>query len=95
MGGCRNKLPEISEDSYGLFAQDGVHLSRLGYDIFLNLMQGALEKITNCDDCNIFPLAGVVGPWLSFKLRAILFLFLFYFFCKIFKVYIVFIKMMM
>jgi hypothetical protein len=34
------------EDKYnGLFAKDDVHLSFIGYDIFINTLQGALESL--------------------------------------------------
>ena len=40
------KYPEISWDATGMFAKDGVHLSRLGNSIFLFNIQSTLHKLT-------------------------------------------------
>ena len=37
------KYPDFEDKYSGLFAKDGVHLSFIGYDIFSNTLQGALE----------------------------------------------------
>ncbi|XP_067648936.1 uncharacterized protein [Haliotis asinina] len=42
-GGCHIKHDEISIEDQNLFRDDGVHLSDIGNDIFLNSLQGGLE----------------------------------------------------
>lgn len=37
------KHPDFDDKYKGMFAEDGVHLSFIGNDIFLNTLQGALE----------------------------------------------------
>ena len=46
LGGSYIKYPEISWDATGMFAKDGVHLSRLGNSIFLFNIQSTLHKLT-------------------------------------------------
>jgi hypothetical protein len=42
--------PEFKDKHRGLFAPDGVHLSDIGCDIFLNTFQGALEAFIQNPD---------------------------------------------
>ena len=42
-GGCHIKHGEITVNDPNLFRDDGVHLSDIGNDIFLNSLQGGLE----------------------------------------------------
>ena len=37
------KYPDFEDKYSGIFAKDGVHLSFIGYGIFINTLQGALE----------------------------------------------------
>jgi hypothetical protein len=37
------KYPDFEDKYSGIFAKDGVHLSFIGYDIFINTLQGALK----------------------------------------------------
>jgi hypothetical protein len=39
------KHPDFEDKYNGLFAKDDVHLSFIGYDIFINTLQGALESL--------------------------------------------------
>ncbi|XP_063398274.1 uncharacterized protein LOC134683112 [Mytilus trossulus] len=43
-GGCYIRYPDIKA-THKFLAQDGVHLSKIGNEIFLNIIQGALETI--------------------------------------------------
>jgi hypothetical protein len=38
------KQPDFEDKYNGLFAKDDVHLSFIGYDIFINTLQGAFES---------------------------------------------------
>lgn len=40
---------------YSLLADDGVHLSSLGYEVFLNTIQGALESFIDSSYTVVFP----------------------------------------
>ena len=44
LGGAYVKYPDIKCASIELWADDGVHLSTLGNEIFLNTIQGALQS---------------------------------------------------
>jgi hypothetical protein len=46
VGGKLHKYPEISWNATGMFAKDGVHLSRLGNSMFLFNIQSTLHKLT-------------------------------------------------
>ena len=54
-GGCYIRYPDIKA-SDEFISNDGVHLTQLGNQIFLNIMQGALETIiTRGTGCIAFP----------------------------------------
>ena len=61
--GAYIKYPEICIESEGLWYKDGIHLSSLGNDLFLNCLQGALSYFITSDQ-SIFPPLEIVGPWL-------------------------------
>lgn len=44
LGGAYIKYPDIKCASTELWAEDGVHLSKLGNQLFLNILQGAIES---------------------------------------------------
>lgn len=45
LGGAYTKHPQIKISHTELFHGDGTHLSKLGNDLFLNNLQGAIEHI--------------------------------------------------
>lgn len=47
LGGCYLTYPEISLNTPEMFLGDGVHLSDLGNNVFLNYIQGAIETFTS------------------------------------------------
>jgi hypothetical protein len=50
LGGKGVRHPEFKDKHRGLFAPDGVHLSDIGCNIFLNTYQGALEAFIQNPD---------------------------------------------
>ena len=52
--GAYIKYPDIKIKSKVMFLEDGVHLSDLGNEIFLNIIQGGLEQIISGVG-NVFP----------------------------------------
>ena len=48
------KHPDFEDKYSGLFAKDGVHLSFIGYDIFINTLQGALETFFSNPTCHVY-----------------------------------------
>jgi lysophospholipase L1-like esterase len=48
------KHPDFEDKYNGLFAKDGVHLSFIGYDIFINTLQGALETFFSNLTCHAY-----------------------------------------
>ena len=53
-GGKYIRYPDIKPNSYFL-KQDGVHLTDLGNNIFLNTLQGGLEFFIHYGFCHVFP----------------------------------------
>ena len=53
-GGAFIKYPELQKYSCKLYEVDGVHLSRVGYGIFISTIQGALYLFINSLQ-NVFP----------------------------------------
>ena len=49
------KHTDFDDKLPALFADDGVHLSFIGYDIFINTLQGALETFFSYPDVHIYP----------------------------------------
>ena len=47
MGGAYIKYPELKNCSSDLYKPDGVHLTKLGNEIFLNTLQGAIYTFIN------------------------------------------------
>lgn len=43
LGGCYIKYPDLLKDINQFLRPDGVHLTELGYKLFLNKIQGGLE----------------------------------------------------
>lgn len=64
LGGGYIRYPEISEMSKGLFAQDGVHLSFMGNELFLYRLQQAIQTFLS-SDIKVSPAEGEWGPWLK------------------------------
>ena len=54
LGGCYIKYPDIVIDQSALFLPDGVHLSQIGTDIFLNTLSGALRTFITSSD-TVYP----------------------------------------
>ena len=50
------KYPDLVLSSTALWSVDGVHLSDLGNDLFLNTLQSALESMLFTDSC-IYPIS--------------------------------------
>ena len=50
LGGCYIKYPDIVIGQSALFLPDGVHLSQIGTDIFLNTLSGALRTFITSSD---------------------------------------------
>ena len=48
------KHPDFEDKYRGLFAKDGVHLSCIGYAIFINTFQGALETLFSNPTCHAY-----------------------------------------
>ena len=51
------KYPDFDDKLQGLFANDGVHLSFIGLDLFINTIQGAVETFIVNPWYHIYPLA--------------------------------------
>lgn len=51
--GCVIRHPNIMYIEKSLFRMDGVHLSEVGIDVYLNNIKGALEAFLN-QDCKVF-----------------------------------------
>ena len=51
------KHPDFSDKHNGLFHDDGVHLSFIGRDLFINSIQGALETFFKYPGCHVYPTA--------------------------------------
>lgn len=49
VGGAYIRYPEITADC-SLFQEDGVHLSHVGNDVFLNTIQGGIERFLTSPD---------------------------------------------
>lgn len=43
LGGCYIKYPDLLKDINEFLRPDGVHLTELGYKLFLNIIQGGLQ----------------------------------------------------
>lgn len=54
-GGYVIKYPDFDDRYCGLFKKDGVHLSFIGLDIFLNQIQCAIETFIKYPYCLVFP----------------------------------------
>ena len=54
LGGCYIKYPDIVIGQSALFLPDGVHLSQIGTDIFLNTLSGALRTFITSSD-TVYP----------------------------------------
>jgi hypothetical protein len=54
-GGYVVKYPDFDDRHPGLFLDDGVHLSFIGNDIFLNQLQSAFETFIKYPYCFVFP----------------------------------------
>ena len=55
IGGYIIKHPDFDDKHIGLYQNDGVHLSFIGNDIFLNQIQGAKETFTISSNCLEYP----------------------------------------
>ncbi|CAC5391351.1 unnamed protein product [Mytilus coruscus] len=55
IGGCAIRHSNIRAKESNLFRYDGTHLSKIGNDIYLNNLQGALEKFMTPGGQIIFP----------------------------------------
>ena len=54
-GGYVLKHTDLDDGHKALFASDGIHLSFLGNDIFINAIQGAIEHFLMYPNARIFP----------------------------------------
>jgi hypothetical protein len=54
-GGYVVKYPDFDDRHPGVFLDDGVHLSFIGNNIFLNQLQSAFETFIKCPYCFVFP----------------------------------------
>lgn len=54
-GGYVIKYPDFDDRHPALYSDDGVHLSFIGNDIFLNQIQSALETFIKYPHCVVFP----------------------------------------
>jgi hypothetical protein len=54
-GGYVVRYPDFDDRHLGLFLDNGVHLSFIGNDIFLNQLQSAFEPFINYPCCFVFP----------------------------------------
>lgn len=54
-GGYVIKHPDFDDRHKSLFCSDGVHLSFVGNDIFINQFQSALETFLDHPHCSVFP----------------------------------------
>ena len=48
------KHPDFEDKYSGLFAKDGVHLSVIGYGIFISTLQGALDTFFSNLTCHAY-----------------------------------------
>lgn len=55
IGGYVIKHTDFEDKHVGLFSVDGVHLSFIGNDVFLNQIQEALEMFFKFPQCLVFP----------------------------------------
>ncbi|VDI64808.1 Hypothetical predicted protein [Mytilus galloprovincialis] len=55
IGGCAIRHSNIRAKESNLFRYDGTHLSKIGNDIYLNNLQGALEKFMTSGGPAVFP----------------------------------------
>ena len=55
IGGYVIKHPDLEDKHPSLFLRDGVHLSFIANDIFLNQVQGALETFLKFPYCLVYP----------------------------------------
>jgi hypothetical protein len=53
---CYAKHPDFDDKLSGLFANDGVNLSFIGCDLFINTLQGALETFITKPCCHVYPI---------------------------------------
>lgn len=50
-GGCYIHYPDIKTKTKTYLVEDGVHLASLGNEVFLNIIQGALETFLTSRHC--------------------------------------------
>jgi hypothetical protein len=55
IGGYVIRHPNFDDRHPALFKKDGVYLSFIANDIFLNQIQGALETFLKCPHCLVYP----------------------------------------
>lgn len=55
IGGCAIRHSNIRAKESNLFRYDGTHLSKIGNDIYLNNLQGALEQFMRSGGPAVFP----------------------------------------
>ena len=48
------KHPDFEDKYSGLFAKDGVHLSFIGYDRFMNTLHGSIETFFSNPTCHVY-----------------------------------------
>lgn len=55
LGGAYIKYPDLAVVTPELYKDDGVHLTPLGNDLFLNTLQGAIESFIQSHNKYVFP----------------------------------------
>jgi hypothetical protein len=53
---CAIAHPDFDDSYSALYDDDGVHLSFIGKDIFINTIQEALFQFLRYPNCNVYPM---------------------------------------
>ena len=61
---CAIAHPDFDDSYSALYDDDGVHLSFIGKDIFINTIQEALFQFLRYPKCNVYPMEHMSVDWL-------------------------------